>query len=141
MSENKKPYTPPAPLESGEYVGRLKKAALEPFKNGNGKRIAMKFEVDNGEEKRVIFHDLTTKHKTSKAAMEIGRKGADLFLKAVGLENGLADVEEDMTSVMDYVDTDLILYLGQEAASEYVDKEGVTRMSNPRNKVLSFKKR
>jgi hypothetical protein len=138
MSQGKKEFKP---VESGEYVGILKEAALEKMKNGNGKRISMRFEIEVGDEKKLVFHDLTSSHKTSKKAVEIGRKGADLFLKAVGVEDGLEGVGDDMTAVMDYIDTPLIIYVGQEKPREYVDKEGQTRMSKARNKVLTFKAR
>lgn len=129
------------PIESGEYIGVLKEANMEPMKNGNGKRITMKFEVEVGEEKRLVFHDLTYSHKKSAKAVEFGRKGADIFLKAVGVEEGLEGVGDDMTAVMDYVDTPLVIYVGQDAPREYVDAEGVTRTTKARNKVLTFKSR
>jgi len=130
------------PIDSGEYVGILKEAKLEKMKNGNGKRIAMRFEVQVGDEKRLIFHDLTTSHVKSPVAVEIGRKGADLFLKAVGVEDGLEGVGEDMTAVMDYTDKELIVYVGQDKAREYQDKAtGETRVAKAKNKVLTFKAR
>jgi len=104
MENNKKEFKA---VQSGEYVGVLKEASLEKMKNGNGKRIAMRFEIDVQGEKRLVFHDLTTQHKTSDKAVEIGRKGAELFLKAVGVEDGLEGVGDDMTAVMDYTDTPL----------------------------------
>lgn len=130
------------PVESGEYVGVLKEAKLEPMKNGNGKRISMKLEIEVDGEKKLVFHDLTTSHKTSKKAVEIGRKGADLYLKAVGVEDGLEGVGDDMTAVMDYQDTSLIIYVGMDKPREYIDKaSGETRVSKARNKVLTFKAR
>ena len=138
MENNKKEFKA---VQSGEYVGVLKEASLEKMKNGNGKRIAMRFEIDVQGEKRLVFHDLTTQHKTSDKAVEIGRKGAELFLKAVGVEDGLEGVGDDMTAVMDYTDTPLVIYVGQDKPREYVDKEGNTKMSKLKNRVLTFKSR
>lgn len=133
--EQKKEFLP---IPSGEYVGILKEACLEKMKNGNGKRMAMRFEVESDDEKRVVFHNLTVAHVSPKAVAG-GKRGAELFLKAVGVEEGLDGVGQDMTAVMDYVNKPLIIVVGQEPPRDYVDAEGNEKRSKARNKVITFK--
>jgi len=137
MSENKKKFEP---IPEGEYVVTLDKAEKEPFKNGSGDKLSLVFKVAKGDHKdRLLFHDLPIKHKSPKAE-KFGRKGADILLKAMGVEGGIDEVGEDMTSLADYVGDQVIAAVGIEKGTEY-PKDGKMVMGNDRNKIVVFKTR
>lgn len=129
------------PVPYGEYPAKLKEASVVPFKNGNGRKIAMKFEIETDDGPRLVFHDMTDKNKKSKKAEEYGRRGADMFLKAIGLENGLEDVDHDIQAVMDYTDTPLVLAVTvKKGGEEYINKDGEKAVTKDRNIVVAFKR-
>lgn len=125
-------------VQPGDYEGTLKDAVVQPFKNGNGRKLAMRFELEVGEDKRLVFHDIPVKHSSTKY-MEFGNKGADLLLKALGVEGGLDGVDHDKNAIMDYIGEKLIVSVGIDEGAEYTDKEGVTRQGKDRNVVRTFK--
>lgn len=125
-------------VRPGDYEGTLASAVVEPFKNGTGRKLSMRFEVLDGSEKRLVFHDIPIKH-TSKKYMEGGNRGADLLLKAIGVENGLEGVDNDKNAIMDYIGSKLIVSIGVQEGTEYTDSEGNTKVGNDRNVVRTFK--
>lgn len=138
MSEQKKKTFEPIP--EGEYVVTLDTAKKEPFKNGSGEKMSLVFKVAKGDSKdRLLFHDLPIKH-TSPKSEQFGRKGADILLKAMGVEGGIDEVGEDMTALTDYVGDQVIAAVTIEKGSEYT-KNGETLIGKDRNKIVVFKTR
>lgn len=141
MEKETKEYVPPAPLPYGEYPAVIKEAEVQPFKSGNGRRLALKIEVQPEDaEKRIVFRDITLKNKNSKKAEEYGQKGADILLKALGVDDGLEGVDHDMLALQEYTDIPFVAVLGIDQPREYVNSEGETKTSPARNIVLTFKR-
>ena len=84
--------TPKPPLTEGWYGAKVKSAEAEVLaKNGQSKMLVVVFDVDGGEQgARRVNAYLIYKHKTSRQAMEIGRKKIGALLNAIDYQgNGL----------------------------------------------------
>lgn len=138
MSNNQKREFLPVP--KGEYVATLSDAEIVKFKNGSGRKLALRFKTLVGEDEKLVFHDLPIKH-TSAKYMEFGRKGADILLQALGVAEGLKGVDDDMGAILDYVGNELVISVDIQEGSEYTDKEGNVKMGKDRNVIRTFKTR
>ncbi len=124
----------------GEYIVTLDDAKEEQFKNGSGRKLALKFKVAKGDLKdRVIFHDLPIEH-SSPNYKQSGRKGADLLLKALGVENGIEGVGEDIAALIDYIGDQVVAVTYIEKGNKY-EKDGVEKMGKDKTKIRMFKTR
>jgi len=124
-------------LEPGDYRATLKSVERTGFKNGSGKKLVLKFVTEVEGKEMSVWHDLPVKHNSSKY-LEFGRKGADMLLKALGVEEGLEGVDNDINVLEDYEGEELIIGVGIDEGREYV-KDGKTLMGKDRNAVKAFK--
>ena len=90
------------PIPEGTYTVKLTKSEEKATKSGNGSYINATFEVVEGDHSgRLIFQKFLIDHPSAKA-VEIGKNQLNKFLGAVGVRNGLADLEEDTTRLSEF---------------------------------------
>lgn len=131
----KKEFTP---LTEGRYSVVLQKLEEKPTKKGNGAYLDATFEVAEGDNKgRLIFERFMIDHPSAKV-VEIGKDRINKFLKAVGLPNGLADLEGDTNRVAEFANKLVIANVKIEEGTEYTDANGNVKLGKDRNKITSF---
>ena len=130
-----------APLENGDYLIRMNRIEEKTSAKG-GKYLSAGFEVINGDNKgRLIFHNFMTEH-TNPVVIDIGKQQLSKYLLAVGVENGLEGIGEDLTRVEEYTELPFVATLDIQKGNEYVDRiTGKKKMGKDRNVIKSFRKR
>lgn len=119
---------PPLPNES--YTIKLNKAEIKQTKAGNGAYLNATFEVVEGEHAgRLIFEKFMIEHPSDKA-VTVGKDRINKFLKSVGVQNGLNDLNGDPARVSEYVNRLLVAKLGiEEGTNGYPDRNKITSFS------------
>ena len=135
------------PLPEGEYLVRMNRFEDVTTSKG-GKAAKTSFQVikrvggdaeEKGVKNRLVFHYFNYENSNPKAE-EIGKEQLDKYLKSVGVDEGLDGIGYDIPQVAEYLETPLIVKLGEVPEKEYT-KDGQTRIAKPTNKITSFKSR
>lgn len=104
------------PLPEGDYLVRM-----QDLKEGKSKKgdvmLTAKFQVISGPEgiegakNRVIFENFLLTHQNDKV-VEIARGKLDKYAKAIGINDGLEGLGEDIGQLEKYLETPFIATLG-----------------------------
>lgn len=108
----KKPFPP---IPNGDH--KIKMISLEEkvSKSSGRKMLTATFELMKGEfAKRKVFEHYLREHPNAKV-VEIANKKLDNYAKALGLPGGLEDLGQDVTKLLDYLETPVIATLKQDA--------------------------
>lgn len=119
-------------LPEGEYVMGLKKYEIVDTKNGKGKMLKATFEVlkpNKGDKEvvgKAVWHNFMLEHSESEKAVFVGRKQLEAYLKAVGVENGMEGINDDITELDNLLND---AFIGVVTTEEY-ERDGKSGTSN-----------